>query len=110
MFKIQNTGSFLPYNGTISAGQEIELDPLFSLEGIIILNIPYYYTGDSGDDKIILKVNNNTISKLPCCEVFRKHCYSPTVIFRKKRGDRVKIINEIGLMDMEQLVATYSVF
>ncbi|MBR8701470.1 hypothetical protein [Fusobacterium sp. DD45] len=110
LFKIQNTGSFLPYNGTISAGQEIELDPLFSLEGIIILNIPYYYTGASGDDKIILKVNNNTISKLPCCEVFRKHCYSPTVIFRKKRGDRVKIINEIGLMEMEQLVATYSVF
>ena len=75
------------FNTTLTAGQSAELDELKNLEGIILLNVPYYYTGAVGQDLISLLLNNTAIAFLPACELDKKHFYCPTVIFYKKQGD-----------------------
>lgn len=98
------------FNTTLTAGQSAELDELKNLEGIILLNVPYYYTGAVGQDLISLLLNNTAIAFLPACELDKKHFYCPTVIFYKKQGDSIKISTENGILEIEQLILTYVVF
>lgn len=95
---------------TLSAGQSVELDELKNLEGTILLNVPYYYTGAVGQDLISLLLNNTAIAFLPACELSKKQFYCPTVIFNKKQGDVIKILTENGTLEIDQLILTYIVF
>ena len=109
LFNNKRVGQFF-INENITSQQSIELVNLTNIDGLVLLNIPYSYIGDTGSDEISLLVNDKNIAYLPSKETAREHFYCATVSFNKHKGDVVKIKTNIGTLKFEQLNITYIVF